>query len=156
MSAIEGVIERVNKRGAAVNVCIDGVWYGLGFEEVPPVSEGDTIKFNAVAKGKYMNAEKDSVEVVAKGEAKPATSSRSGGSSREDYWENKEKRDVQVQAEIRWQASRNSATEVLKVAFEQDALSLPTKKADKYDALLVYLDSLTERFFVQTKEIAGE
>lgn len=70
--------------------------------------------------------------------------------NKDQYWENKEKRDVRVQRQIQHQASRNSAIELVKVAVQADALALPAKKADKMDALVALVNELTDQFNADT------
>ena len=49
-------------------------------------------------------------------------------------------------------SSRNAAIEFMKIAFEQGALSLPQKKADKFDALAIMVDDITGQFYWDTME----
>ena len=157
MSTMTGVVERKNERKGATNVCIDGVWYGLGFNKVPEFSEGDTIQFVVVQNGKYLNAEEGSVEVVAQGEApqpKSTSSNRQGNSSaREDYWERKELRDLETQNEIRWQASRNAAIEFASSAVAHGAFKLGATSAKAYDQYRQLVSDLTEEFYNETLQV---
>lgn len=155
----------------------DGVWYGHGFDQ-PIFGEGDYISFQEQYNGKYANVVTNTVQVLDGGNApqqQPRQQQRrpqqgggqpnrqqrqqagaarqaSGGAGggRDQYWENKEKRDIVVQRQIQHQASRNAAIELIKVAVSADALALPTKKADKLDALVALVNELTDQFSADT------
>lgn len=110
---------------------VDDVKYQCGFDD-PGVDEGDNIELE-YDKSKYGN------EVVA-GSVKKVNNTSGGGS-------------VQMgdkQAVISWQAARNSAIEMVKLANEVGALPLSTKKAEQYDQLLEYTHELTQRYFTES------
>lgn len=79
-----------------------------------------------------------------------------GGLSKDDYWSRKEERDLVVQQNIQFQASRNAAIAALDSMLKVEAVKLPAKQADKYDAYLELLDTLTERFNGQTSDQGKE
>ena len=54
---------------------------------------------------------------------------------------------------IQWQSCRNSAVALLQLAHAADALVLPTKKGEKYDALVALTDELTEKFFLDNETL---
>lgn len=68
----------------------------------------------------------------------------SGG--KDNYWEEKAKRDVVVQRQIQHQASRNAAIALVTGALTNGAVSLPTKKGDQLDAIIALVDEITERY----------
>lgn len=76
-----------------------------------------------------------------------------GAGGKDDYWARKEERDVEVQKAIQYQASRNAAIATLDILLKAEAVKLPAKQADKYDAALALLDTLTERFNEQTTNL---
>lgn len=71
------------------------------------------------------------------------------GNSREDYWSQKAEDDKARQVIISFQAANKTAVDIVKMALEQEALSLGTAKAKKMDALLAAVDEVTERIFAQ-------
>jgi hypothetical protein len=80
-------------------------------------------------------------------------SRKSGG--RDQYWEDKAKRDVVVQRQIQFQASRNAAIAAVDIALKNDCLPLPQKKGDRLDAVLAVIAEVTERFNYETDCVAN-
>ena len=79
-----------------------------------------------------------------------------GGMSKDDYWARKEERDIETQKKIQYQASRNTAIAALDVLLKAEAVKLPAKQADKYDAALALIDELTEHFQQGTDNLGGQ
>lgn len=69
-----------------------------------------------------------------------------GGDGKDDYWRRKEERDVEVQRAIQYQSSRNAAIAAFDVLLKAEAVKLPAKQADKYDAALALIEELTDHF----------
>lgn len=61
-----------------------------------------------------------------------------------------------MQQHIQFQASRNAAIAALDSMLKVEAVKLPPKQADKYDAYLELLDTLTGRFNGQTSDQGKE
>lgn len=137
-----------------------GEKYGHGFN-VPNFKDGDTIEFVYKQNGKYKNIDPNSVKVVdntpqTSNGAMPNTGNvRGGGVSKDEYWANKEKADVDRQKEIRYQASRNQAIEVAAIALRADVIKLPTKQADRLGVLLGFIEARTNEFAKQTEEFVS-
>lgn len=110
---------------------VDDEKYQCGFDD-PGVDEGDNVELEYEV-GKYGN------EVVAGSVKKTSTPSSTSGVVMGDK-----------QAVISWQAARNSAIEMVKLAHEAGALPLSTKKAEQYDQLLEYTHELTQRYFTES------
>lgn len=104
--------------------------------------------------------------------AAPARSAGSGGApsvgkqlatSKDEYWSKKEERDIEwqqrqqaVQVEIRQQASRNAAIELVTALIAKDALDLGKadgKKATPLEAALAYVSKVADGFFNETTEM---
>lgn len=77
-----------------------------------------------------------------------------GGDSKDDYWKKKEKTDKLTQRAIQHQSARNSAIAFLDVLFKNEAVKLPAKQSDKFDAALALLDELTAKFIEATRGYA--
>jgi len=82
-------------------------------------------------------------------------SSGGAGAGKDQYWADKEKRDVETQKAIQLQSSRNSAIALLGVLLSNGAVALPTTKGKAYDAALGLLDELTEKFQNETNDLLG-
>lgn len=127
---IKGVVrkiyDRVHKGVKYYNIAVDigekdDVWYSMGANE-PEFEEGVTVEFNAYQKGKYWNV-KGPVTVVAK--STPAASSGGGG------WNSPER-----QASIIAQSSFDKAIRIVELALDNEAFSLGSKPAARFDLLL--------------------
>jgi hypothetical protein len=70
--------------------------------------------------------------------------------SKDDYWANREQRDVDTQKRIELQSCRNSAIEVVKVMLTPVEGELPIGKLPaknkRYDFILALVDEITHRF----------
>lgn len=163
-NVVQGVVERITQRGRATNICVAGTWYGCGFNGVP-CQEGDEVTFSVTQNGNFLNADVNSMEVLSSGNQAPprqqqqrggyqqrrsAPRASSGGAPagnpKDDYWKQREERDVETQRRIQYQASRNSAIAAVAAALEKDILPLPATKAKAFDAYLAMIDELTERY----------
>lgn len=166
-------IRQTSNGGTATNLQVNGEWYGFGFNGVGDVVEGDTITFNARQNGNYKNGDAKSIKVVSRGGdqaqqnqqrqvsgrqpysggGRSRSAQASGGGSRDDYWEKKAERDVVVQKAIQFQASRNAAIEVVKASLAANAVSLPSRKGEQFDAILELVDQVTQRYDENTTKV---
>jgi hypothetical protein len=131
MPTATGVVEYAGVKNGNGNCKLDdGNWYSF-YKQVPTFEKGDTVSFDYAQKGTFRNGKIDTV-VVMKGEGGTKAGSKDVPSNQ----------DV-----IRYQAARNTAVQLLQLAASQDALPLPAKKADKYDALMGMFYELTDTFY---------
>lgn len=155
---VQGQVKRVITRkagsGTAYTVqLMDNMYYGHGFKP-PGCNEGDAVEFEHYQNNAgYTQIVEGSLKVVAgaqkqpqQPQGQPQAAPAAGGQSKAGYWDEKEKRDLRTQRAIQYQASRNAALEVAKMALEHDCLSLGQKKADKLDILMAFIDETTDRF----------
>ncbi|AUR83404.1 hypothetical protein NVP1139A_42 [Vibrio phage 1.139.A._10N.261.48.C6] len=71
----------------------------------------------------------------------------SGGvAGKDDYWNKRAEDDKKRQKCIEYQSSRNTAVELVGHLLKAELVALPTKKADKMDAVLALVDTLTDRY----------
>lgn len=151
-------------------------WFRTGEDELP-FSEGDYIRFTNDAKA---NVAVSSIEVgnAPSGGAQPATSQapartparqssgggrtqKGGGQNREGYWADKEARDLEKDKRYLEQdiprmcftTAQDRAVNLVTAALEFDCLSFGNMaKGQKLDALLVFVDKVTDRFVKQTMQ----
>jgi hypothetical protein len=147
----------------------DNTWYRTGQKE-PAFKKGQSIQFDVKdAKG---NVDFDSIEVLeseVKVAPKPAASGRSASGSagsRDDYWANKEQRDLAK--DERYQTvdiprmtfctSQDAAVALVTAAIEKDILPIPkdSAKSARLKGVLNMVDELTDRFFKQRMAASTE
>lgn len=157
---VSGVVEFIGQRGKAWNIKLaNGSWYGLGFK-APTFSKNDFISFEVsetLVGGKtYENVLMDTVVIDAAKAAvvvapplsataelgkpnsgKEIAAPTSGGAG---YWDAKD-------ARITFLACRNTAVEIVKLAFDKDMLTIPTKKADRMEVLLAAVDQVANDLY---------
>jgi hypothetical protein len=131
-------------------------FYRLG-DTKPSFRETDRVEFESDDNGRVTDL------VVSKGnptEAAPTSSSTSGetsrpnsgksssGSSREDYWNDKAVRDVEViEPRISYAAARHDAVALVGIALQYDLLTFGNaNKSAKLGLLQDYVDKVTLRF----------
>lgn len=147
----------------------DNRYYRTG--ENNPVSANDSISFEYDDKG---NVALDTIETVANpGPASPpqrtqaatGTGFRKGGGggfkakmqAKDDYWERKERREIEVvEPRITWASAQSDAVDLVTAALQHDLLTFGNApKGAKLGLLLDYVDQVTARFAVQRFNSAG-
>lgn len=140
---------------------------GWGFN-APTFKEGIWLKATVSQDGKYLNYKGGSFQ-VADG-AEPAVSESAqrsatgagrsnAGAGRNEYWENKEKRDVEVtQPRIQYQSARKDAIQVVASLVALDALpiskaSSKAGEAKRYEQVMEIIDKITVRFYEDTESL---
>jgi hypothetical protein len=165
---VTGVVEKVGskdintKRGVSkvYSFCVDGEWYKTGFDN-PNLERGYQVKFE-YTEGQY--GKDVNMETLKKkqGEAPKVSQGKSAGGyqkkggppkedyvARDKYWAQKEINDGVRQNTISYQAATNTAVDIIKVALDQDALSLGSKKADKLDNLVAIVLKVADELYGQ-------
>lgn len=152
MANIQGVVarklEKPTRNGKVMyTIQVDGNYYGGMFDD-PGCKEGDTVSFESSQNGNFNNVQKGTLQVVQNNN--PAPQAQAGGNgqggNRDEYWNSRAKADEARQVSIVYQSSRKDAIEVAKAMIENDLVSQPTKKGDKYDWFVGLVDVLTDRF----------
>ncbi len=149
---VKKVVQRQAGKGTAYNFVVQEngqeVWYGHGFAP-PKFNEGDTITFEWTQNGNFKNVEPRTVRVIPAetGGAAPAPTPQTNSGGGRNFGSN--------QLAIQYQASRNSAIAVIDMALKTDSVPLPTKKSDRYDAILALVDDLTTQFHVKTDKVVA-
>jgi 2C-methyl-D-erythritol 2,4-cyclodiphosphate synthase len=150
---VEGVVYRVFEKPTkfgkmySVKLMDDPQYYGTG-RNAPPVREGQQVQFNASQNERgYWDADVKSFKVVeASVSAAPSARSSIKVNAKDDYWTRKEERDLLNDKLRNIGAARNTAIEFVKFIVAQEAVTLPTKKADKADALLALVEHYRAEF----------
>ena len=147
---VQGVV--TNRSGRATGVQLDGEqqWYNAKPGVLADAEPGTEVRLHVNRKGDSVFV--NSVEVLGQGQAPEkqsesqetsTASSKPKTAKQTAYEESQEAR----QRAIIYQSARNAAIEALKVAVSADTLALPTKKADRFDALQAFIDELTDQYY---------
>jgi hypothetical protein len=133
-----------------------GIFFRTG-SDTPKFEKGDFVNFNGEAgKGNSVKVDVKSIQ-AKKGDAETASNgvgnlqSTGRGVSKDDYWTQREVRDVATQRRIERQSCRNSALEFMKILLDKGEVKLPAK--NKVEALEAMLTHYQEVFL---KDNAGE
>lgn len=125
----------------------DGQFYG-GFKNadktLTSVNQGDSVTFEFETNGKFNNIKPGSIQ---KGAASAAPAKAKGGAPQQSNFNDTR------QLSIHYQSSRNAAIAFVEAAIKADALALPAKKGDKFDALLALTKEVTDRFHVELEQV---
>lgn len=159
---VEGVVYKVFDRATkfgkmySIKLTDDPNYYGTG-RTAPPVSEGAKVQFVAKQNERgYWDADPKSFKVVeASVSVAPSARSSVKVNAKDDYWTRKEERDLLNDKLRNVGAARNTAIEFVKFLVAQEAITLPTKKADKADALLALVEHYRVEF-QKTEETKAE
>jgi hypothetical protein len=146
------IFEKPTKFGKMYSVKLmdDPNYYGTG-KIAPPVREGAKVQFTAGQNERgYWDADPKSFKVVeASVSVAPSARSSVKVNAKDDYWTRKEERDLLNDKLRNIGAARNTAIEFVKFLVAQEAVTLPSKKADKADALL----ALVEHYRVEFQKV---
>ena len=142
-------------------------WFRTGTTR-PPVAKGSAYRFVVdTTKG---NVALDSIESVAAEEVTRAprasnNSQRSSGkfpakgsgNDRDTYWKDKDKYYKEVEVpRITWSACQSRAVEIVKMALQNEAVTLGSTKNKRMDNLLAVVDEVTMRLVNQIEGKAWE
>jgi len=149
MSTTTGIVEKIANNGKAFNIVVSGEWYGYGFS-APSFTEGQTISFDWKENGRFKNVVVPSLRVLPAAAETPAPApeaapAKAGG--RGGYGA--------TQLSIQYQSARNAAIEVASLLVSNGALALPPKKGDQADAVMAYIDDLTNQFHVKCDKVVA-
>lgn len=118
--------------------------------KTPTFSEGEAISF--VADGKSGNVDLKSVkkveaDTVVAPKAASSKAAKVSATSRDDYWANKEKNDLEVlRPTIAYSAAQKNATALVAAALAADALSFgSTAKGKRLDMMVDFVEQTTLR-----------
>lgn len=160
---IQGQITRVLEKQwndkTFYTIQVDGEYYGLG-EAKPKAKPGDTAQFEADKNPKGFWAIKKGTLAITPAPAESVSTApvvaQVGGKSQgsNEFWANKEAREVKNDHLRSLGAARNTAIEWIKFLTQTESLKLPAKTADKEQALNLLLNNYVELFM--SEEIKRE
>jgi hypothetical protein len=162
----QGVVARIFDRTFGSDIVYsftlkgDQTFYRLG-STPPTFAEGDSIRFETSQKGKntYANRvvpwKEDGIRPGASNSAASVVARASGAGPRtaDEFWRNKELRDVQTQQRIELQSCRNSAIELVRLLLGPgvEAVKLPAAQAKKEQVVFEMVQKYTADFLAQNK-----
>lgn len=141
-------------------------YFRTGTERLGEIKEGKYISFTADARSNNVD-----VESVTEAEGSPPTRapkakgksnySKSSGGSRDSYWEDKARRDVEItEPRISYSAAQKNATELVVAALNHDLLSFGNAaKGKKLDMMIDFVEQATVKLAalqMQAPEIMKE
>lgn len=134
----------------------DDTFYRTGTDK-PPFSKGDSVEF--LCNGQ--NVDTKSIEVKAGGAPQQPTrnsgSTGGGGTSRDSYWAEKERRDVERDERYQkvdiprmtFSAARSDAVTLVSAMLQNDVLKLGNKGPEqRYDLIMGYVNKAADEFFL--------
>jgi hypothetical protein len=192
---LEEVIIRTPRPGFTVyDLQVDGVRYGHGPVKVTGVAQGDRIQFEQEMRGSFRNVKIGTLkkyefkggesdgETSTKRPLERAQSDQKGGAGttlgtppnrapsfdRDDYWRNKDKRDIEKevkwdkreeekQQRITFETCRKQAMDYVSLLAQAEALWLKKtdKVADRQEYIRTLVDDLTRKYFAQSNNRAN-
>jgi hypothetical protein len=149
--SIKGQVQKreVNKFGY-LRLKVSGEWYGADKKGEHPVAEGDIVEMETFQNDRgYETFKFQSLRKVAAA-VKGAPVDKGPTASKDEYWAEKEARDLAKEPRINYYAAFERATGFVALAFQVGALSALTKAKDtaKLDVLTALVDEQTQRILV--------
>lgn len=128
-------------------------WFRTGTKK--EVDEGEFVEFVVGNNSAAKDIKKSAPPQQSSGQRSSGAASSSGG-GKDGYWEAREARDLAKEERYQtvdvprmaYQAAQDRAIPLLKIALETEALTLPSKKADKLPALLGYTHQIALQLMV--------
>ena len=139
----------------------DDRWFRTGMVK-PEIKKGDHVEFSFEEKDGGYSAQIDTITVLPSSSGEPirGQSSRNfvgGGNQKDDYWANKESRDIENDRykrdndiRIQHQSARNAAITLVDILLREKALKLPESPGKMYDVIMGKITDLTHQFFEDT------
>jgi hypothetical protein len=143
----------------------NGTTYGF-FKTDPKCHTGDVVEFVATqndkgywnGKGNVTNHGQPAAPVMTSAPAIPTQRAPSNTLSKDDYWVNREARDLDTQKRIQFQASRNASIAFVDLLLKYDAVQFAAKstKENKADAIEGLVNHYTMEFNDATTALSCE
>lgn len=158
----QGTVQKVHSRNGRWSFLMDNEeWYGLGrkaptHKDGSQVQDGDIVRFNYEDNTKngrtYHNIVEGSLQ-AKKGDGPPPrqSSGQQGGKSnyqqKEQFWADKEQRDIDTQKRISMAGAYNTALNIVQAKIEHGLIKLGGKASDKIEAFESLIDDEACRLY---------
>ena len=158
MSEAAGVVSAVASKvlasGTYYSFCINEVWYRTGRDPVP-FEKGYTVKFEYEDSQYGKQVDLDTLK--SKEGTAPTTSSAGKGKTeyqnKEQYWKDKDLRDIDTQKQIRMAGALNTAINMVNGAIQAECLATPKgKAASRVDADTAMVQEEADRLYAVIAE----
>lgn len=151
VGVVTAVSSKVLDSGTYYSFCIDDVWYRTGRDPVP-FEKGYTVKFE-FDDGKYgKQVDLDTLK-SKEGKAPAKSNGAAGGLSKNQYWDNKEARDIEKDKSIRMAGALNTAIAMVNGALAVECLTLPKGKvAARFDAYVAMVQEEADHLYAVIAE----
>ena len=155
MPKATGIVKYVNERpgkyGPMYSLKLEGDDTNYGTKGTKPACNvGDAVEFNFTVNPRgYSDADPASISVVEANAAPEVAAEAAAAPTAGRVAFDKK------QAVICYQAARNSALELIKLAASLDTLDLPKKGtvADRFNAIRIFVDEATDDYFTTSMEV---
>lgn len=170
---LDEIVARQPKPGFTVyDIVVDGMKFGHGPAKINGVSKGDRVQFEVEERGQFKNVKPGTLKKwEGKGESEPLIgklqtqpTNITQGVSRDDYWKQKEVRDIErekrydkredeKQRRITFEAARKQAMEYVSLLAQTECLWLKKidKPADRQEYVEALVNDLTRKFYTQSE-----
>jgi len=126
----------------------DPNFYGLGFTPTPvQLGPNMSVSFEFDENDKYKNVDHESIKIVQQ----EVSINKNTNTAKSTYPTAEER--IATSNHMRYQGALDRAISFLNVALTHECLTLPAKKATRYDVLLELTDQLTIRFYRDTENL---
>lgn len=137
--SITGKVESKSRQGTGIKV--NGNWYNGAKNVLAAVEWKDEVVME-VDGNNVISITKQAQSGGQDSAPKKQYSGKAGG------WDDDKRQRV-----ILYQSSRKDSIEVAKAVLEAGVIPLPTKKEDKFDAFMAFVDSLTDKFYKEAESV---
>lgn len=159
--AVQAIKEKQWNNKTFYSLKVNGEWYSTGVKRPP--SEGTYVEFEYETNARGYKDVKGSITTSTSVSGSGATGSSPRGTgnavagakfvTKDDYWTNREARDLDVQKVIQLQAARNAAIETVKILVapvivdgKAEYIVKPPAQAKRKEWVEAMIDELTQKF----------
>lgn len=156
MSEYTGIIKKVFNKGKRWSLLMENdEWYGLGYKK-PNCVEGQLAKFEYETNGAYKNILDGTLKAKdGPPQQSAARKPRTDYAAKEQYWADKEQRDIDTQKRISYQAAMNTAINTVDLALRNEFIVFPktAKPKDRFEAIMAIISEQADEYFATYQEL---